>query len=113
MCKVARDIRPFKSVEDPGFRNLANCLVKLGAQYGCFEVDKALPSRHTIKRHAIHKADKKQKEVIKLLQNAIKANGFIGITTDMWTDDNNRSYLSLTFHFVEDGFLYHCVLAVD
>ena len=31
----------------------------------------------------------------------------------MWTDGNSRSYLSLTLHFVEKGFLHHCVIAVN
>ena len=34
-------------------------------------------------------------------------------TTDMWTDGNSRPYLSLTLHFVEKGFLHHCVIAVN
>ena len=31
----------------------------------------------------------------------------------MWNDFNSRSYLSLTLHFVEDGILHHCVVAVN
>ena len=92
---------------------MADCLVQLGAKYGHFDVHNVLPSRHTVKRHALQKADVKQHEIINHLQSAIKRNGFVGITTDMWNDFNSRSYLSLTLHFVEDGILHHCVVAVN
>ena len=110
---IAQDIRPFKAIENPGFLKLADCLVCLGAQYGNFDVKKALPSRHTAKRHAVQQVEEKQQEVINHFLSAIKANGYVGITTDMWTDGNSRSYLSLTLHFVEKGFLHHCVIAVN
>ena len=90
---IAQDISPFKAIEDPGFLKLADCLVRLGAQYGNFDVKKALPSRHTAKRHAFQQAEEKQQEVISHFLSAIKANGYVGITTDMWTDSNSRSYL--------------------
>ena len=93
---------------------MADCLVKLGAKYGHFEVNEVLPSLHTVKRKAIQKANEKQKEIMHVLQSALKRNGYIGISTDMWTDYNSRSYFSLTLHFVdENSILHHCVLAVD
>ena len=110
---IAKDIRPFKAIEDHGFKNMAKCLVQLGAKYGNFDVNEALPSRHTVKRHAVQQADVKQNQIIDHLQSAIKANGYVGLTTDMWTDYNSRSYLSLTLHFVVDGVLHHCVVAVN
>ena len=49
-------------------------------------MNKSLPSQHSVKRHAIRKAGEKQKEVIDYLELAINRNGYVGITTDMWTD---------------------------
>ena len=53
---------------------------------------KALPSRYTAKRHAVQQAEEKQQEVINHFLSAIKANRYVGITTDMWTDGNSRSF---------------------
>ena len=77
---IALDITLFKAVEDPGFRNMADCLVQLGAKYGRYDVNKALPPRHTVKRQAIRKANEKQKKIINHLQLALKRNGYVGIT---------------------------------
>ena len=46
---IARDIRPFNVIEDPGFRNMAACFVSLGTKCGRFDINKALPSQHTVK----------------------------------------------------------------
>ena len=55
---------------------MAKCLIQLGAKYGNFDVNEALPSRHTVKRYAVQQADVKQNQIIDHLQSAIKANGY-------------------------------------
>ena len=96
---IACNIWLFKAVEDPGFRNMADCLVQLDAKYGRFDENKALPSWHTVKPHAIQKFDEKQEKVINHLQSAVKRNGYVGITTCMWTDYSSRSYLFFKLSF--------------
>lgn len=36
---------------------------------------------------------------------------FVSITTDMWTSDSTRSYITVTCHFIHDDNLYSTVLA--
>ena len=110
---ISKDLRPFKAIEDPGFKNVAECLVGLGAKYGKFDITKALPSRNTVKRHAVDQADDLQKKIIGLMASAIAENGYVGITTDMWTDGNNRAYLSMTLHFCKSECFHYCVITVD
>jgi len=35
----------------------------------------------------------------------------LSITTDMWTSDYNKSYITVTCHFIFDNHLYSPVLA--
>ena len=104
---IAQDIRPFKAIEDQGFLNIAKLLVQLGAKYGNFDVKKALLSRHSLKRHAVKQADEVQKSIIAEMLSSIKHNGYVGITTDMWINDNNISFLSITLHYEKEACLHN------
>jgi len=80
---VAYDIRPFKSVEDNGFKAVVQFFVKLGAQHGLLNLEDVLPSRHTVNRLVVTKASDLQKTVMIHVLNAVKENKIVGITTDM------------------------------
>ena len=47
-----------------------------------------------------------------MLKSAINEYGIIGVTTDLWTDVKQRSYVSLTAHFVNNEKLQSRVLSV-
>ena len=47
-----------------------------------------------------------------MLKSAINEYGIIGVTTDLWTDVKQRSYVSLTAHFVNNENLQSQVLSV-
>ena len=95
---IAKNIRPFKAIGDHGFKNMAKCLVQLGAKYGNFDVNEALPSRHTVKRHAVQKADVKQNQIIDHLQSAIKANGYSLSVLPV--------FLAFSFSLLNDSFCF-------
>ena len=60
---IGPNIKPFKAIANPGFRNMADFLVYLGAKYGRFDANKVLPFQRTLKGHATRKVHEKQKEV--------------------------------------------------
>ena len=96
---VAADLRPFKSVEGQSFAKLAQTCFELGAKYGNTCGKLPIPSRHTIKRKVEESACKVKEDLAEELLLAIKSNGIVGITTDMWSDLKQRHYISLTGHY--------------
>ena len=56
-------------------------------------------TRNTIRSDIIN-IDEKEKE--KLYAYFESTNARISFTSDMWTSDQNKSYMSLTCHFVND-----------
>ena len=97
---VVKDMKPFSSIEETGFIQLANTLIEMGAKHRKMDASQLLPSRFTLKRHVDQKSKVFKSQQIDLVKSALQQYGSIGITTDLWTDLLLRHFLSITFHFV-------------
>ena len=97
---VASDLQPFKAVEENGLNELAQQAICISAKYGKISAAKLLPSRFTVKRLACDQAIEVKAYLAQAVNNAIKENGVIGMTQDMWSDIKQRHYLGLTVHLI-------------
>lgn len=88
---VAKDKLPISFVEGEGFRSLMKFIVR----------SYTVPCRQTI----ANRLKGRYKALEAKAQNRLKNASNFGITGDIWTDLNQRSYLGLTVHFVEDFIL--------
>lgn len=85
---ICKDFQPFSLVEHTGFNKL---IKTIAPHYN-------MPSRFTIKRLISDKFD--------LLSNNMKEkldNKKCTLTTDIWTDQQTRSFISVTVHFYDDN----------
>ena len=102
---VIKNCRPYKILDDAGLRNVAEILIKIGANYGSkVDVEHLLPHPTTIAR-SVKSLYEKNFEEVKTEVLTAASNGF-ALTTDLWTDNYLRkSFLALTFHFIRGGVL--------
>ena len=71
-----------------------------------------LPSRFTVKRLACDQAIEVKVYLAQAVNNAIKENGIIGMTPDMWSDIKQRHYLGILVYLISKGKLISATLAV-
>ena len=109
---VSWDIRPLASVEGKGMVELVQTAIAIGAKYGNMSAEKLLPSRNTVKRKLDQNAALLKTSIVGDVLTAIQQNGFVAITTDLWSDLKMRNFISLTVHFVKNQKLEKFVLAV-
>lgn len=84
---IVQDYQPLSVVADRGFRNL---VYELSPNY-------QLPSRKTLSEKLLPETYALTKEKLRgKLQNA----NFISITSDYWKGINDRTFLSLTAHYI-------------
>ena len=83
---LAKDMMPFDTVNDPGFKHLLNA----------FEPRYTPPDRKTIGTRYIQ--DLYQREKSRVLQQLNDVEAY-AITTDMWTSHAKQSYCAITVHF--------------
>ena len=100
---VCRDLRPLKSVEGAGMVNLVQAAIDVGAQHGKLDAKCVLPSRNTLKRKLVESAAECKISLSDSIKAAIKSNGIVGMTLDLWTDIKLRHFLCITAHFVENS----------
>ncbi|CAF3896809.1 unnamed protein product [Rotaria sp. Silwood1] len=106
---ICGDIRPFSIVDDPGFRNVAQECIRLGATYGNVDVNDVFRGEKTISRHIICIADELRDQVKDMLSISLKE-GSLTICPDYWTDCYKRiSYLAVTATFVTDEYSYQSI----
>ncbi|CAF1491119.1 unnamed protein product, partial [Rotaria sordida] len=106
---ICSDIRPFSIVDDPGFRNVAQECIRLGATFGNVDVNNVFRGEKTISRHIICVADELRDQVKDMLSMPLKE-GSLTICPDYWTDAYKRiSYLAVTVTFVTDGYSYQSI----
>lgn len=87
---ISADLLPLSVVEDSGFRNL----IKLA------EPRFSLPSRRYFSDNVIPSLYLQEKERI---ESSIANAEYCSFTTDLWTAKHqNRSYISLTIHFIDN-----------
>ncbi|XP_037962432.1 E3 SUMO-protein ligase ZBED1 [Plutella xylostella] len=95
---IVLDYQPLSIVEDVGFKILVN---KLNKKY-------TLPSRRTLSEKLLPRYYMRIKQE---LQNSLHQVEYISVTCDYWKGQNNRTYLSMTGHFILDFSLQSKTLA--
>lgn len=100
---TVKNCRPFRVVEDFGFRKVAEDLISIGAKYGPnVNIEHLLPHPTTISRN-LNKVYGFCFEKIKKEIATIKSNGY-GLTSDLWTDNFlKKTYIALTMHYIKEG----------
>ncbi len=83
-------MRPFKIVEDRGFRKL----MKTGRP------GYHLPSKETVSRDVKQVFAKCRQRIATMLQ---EYEGLLNFATDAWTSPNHKSYVATTVHFESKG----------
>lgn len=101
---VALDLRPFHSVECPGFQELCMEFVKLGQKYPEMtknDLVENLPGRKAVRNMVTTDALESKEHMKCLLRKAINQGG-LGCTLDLWTDKyKHNTYMALTANFYE------------
>lgn len=95
---VALDHQPLQIVENVGFINYSK---KLNPDY-------SLPSRKTLTHKLLHEKYSSCSNALKEILNQVES---VSVTTDMWTSDSGRAYLSVTVHFVNESRLQSFTLS--
>lgn len=95
---ISVDYQPLSLVDNIGFLENSKKLQPLYKP----------PSRKTLTMKLSLDEYNKIATILKSMLRSIKN---VSITTDMWTSDNNRAYLTVTCHFIFDDRLYSPVLA--
>lgn len=99
---VCLDLRPFHSVECPGFLELVMAGVKLGQKYPQMTKDdlvKNFPGRKAIKDMVTADALDSKESMKRLLRKAIDQGG-LGCTIDLWSDKyKHNTYMAMTANF--------------
>lgn len=100
---AVENCRPFKLVEDTGFKKVAEFLISVGATFGpSVDVKSLLPHSTTISRN-VKRIYNIYFEKVKTEICSIKEIGF-GLTSDLWTDNYiRRTYIAVTVHYIKDG----------
>ena len=89
---IARDMQPFDTVNDPGFRHL---LRELEPRY-------VPPDRKTIAIHYMPSLFDRQKERIHQQLSGITN---FAVTTDVWTSRAKHAYTGLTVHYIDSSYM--------
>ncbi|KAL4152780.1 hypothetical protein QTP88_000613 [Uroleucon formosanum] len=93
-----KDLQPFSVVEDTGFKEFVNML---NPSY-------KIPNRHTISKTLIPAAyEKCVNEVQSMILNELDK---ACLTTDCWTTRDNKSYIVITIHFINNNFNIKSIL---
>ena len=92
---IAKDAVPLSTVDKPGFRFMVS---KLNPRY-------QLPSHKHFSENEISKMYAEVRD--NLVTPLIKQAPFYYANTDMWTSGSNDAYITLTVHFISDGWELH------
>lgn len=110
---IAKDLRPYFSVECEGLRDFGFACMLIGQKYhnACRnDFIKAMPSRNTVKGTIGDMAKETRESIGALLKLAI-ASGGIAATTDTWTDNyRHTTYICVVAHIClaqNDAIMYH------
>ncbi|GAB0089483.1 zinc finger BED domain-containing protein 1-like [Sergentomyia squamirostris] len=102
---VVLDLRPMEAVAGAGMQEVCQSFYNLGASMSRpMSVKDIIPHPTTISRHVSAIAPPARKNLETIVYNVCKNSGGGGaMTTDLWTDrQRSKSYISLTFHYIED-----------
>ena len=87
---ITKDCRPISIVNDEGFVNI----MKIAT--GCNTYSAPCYSTITEKMHHIYS------EECKTLSSKLQAAPAVSLTADFWTSAQNKAYLGITVHFIEE-----------
>lgn len=87
---VCVDFQPLQVVENTGFQEYTRAL----------NPNYELPSRKILSEKFIPEQYSLAK---KATQEMLKVTDYIALTTDLWTSDSSKSYMTLTIHIIYDG----------
>ena len=107
MC--ALDIRPFSIVLGQGFCSLLQNVLDIGvASRNPMSIEDLLPDQVTVKRSLKMRCESTKKNLLSKVQYHFSCGLWAAFTMDIWTDDNHqKSYLSVTIHFIDDAWQLH------
>lgn len=117
---VVQDLRPFLAIEGDGLLDLLITMAQIGSRYPQLskeEIQKIIPSRRIVKRHAEIKANTMAETIVKLFRESLGFPGGFACTVDIWTETHTHtSYLGMTSHLtvlqdnkiVRHIFAFHC-----
>lgn len=97
---VVLDYQPFSFVENAGFREFVN---KLNSLY-------KIPDRKHLTNTMLAN---KYADAVSTVKKIINEVNYVSVTTDIWTSDSNKAYISLTCHFVYNDKLRSQVLSTN
>lgn len=97
---IVKDYQPLSIVEDSGFRNLIR---KLNPSY-------TLPSRKTLSEKLLPTYYTAHAEALKKILKDVE---HIALTADYWKASNDKTFLSLTAHYIYDDMLASKTLAAQ
>jgi len=95
---VAADIHPFRVISGDGFLDFAQMLVNSGAAHGKYDVRKVIPHRTSVSKKLPYKVS----EVKASLKAVISKKNYVALTSDGWTDDMLKIYVTITVHYFDN-----------
>lgn len=91
---IGSSVRPFSDVEDKGLRQLIEFACLLQRQF-------QMPSRFKVRRQLIRVVGALMVKVTKTIASEML---YYALTSDIWTSLAMESFISLTIHYLTDGF---------
>jgi len=95
---IVSDYQPLSIVENIGFKEYTNILQPLYTP----------PSRKLLSTKLL---PIEYNVIVSKLKGMLRTVLNVSVTTDMWTSDSNKAYITVTCHFIFDDILYSPVLA--
>lgn len=86
---IYEDLQPLQIVENKGFIKYTHAL---NSEY-------KLPNRKTLSEKLLQD---RHHEARTAVFNKLKSTDYLAVTTDMWSSDSNKCFLTITVHFIYD-----------
>lgn len=103
---ICLDFQPLSVVENKGFQEYTRKLQEMVLKTE--NIPYKLPNRKTLTNTLVKSEYNKE---IKNLREMLKVVQYVAITSDAWTSDSTKSFLTVTAHFVFNDTLHSWVLA--
>ena len=110
----AMDVHPLEIIEGPGFEQLAQNLINLGAKSGRLRIEDILPTQSTLSKRISQEADTATVELFSTVMPYIeKEQGSISLYN--WTDETKgMCYTNVTFHYIDENWCFNsCLLFTE
>lgn len=116
---VVKDIRPFRSVEGSGLKELLHSALFIARKYPMIskdDLDRFIPSRMTVRKDLEGKAKLIRQQIRQLFLLALTNPGGFSCTTDIWSDNfQQEKYICFTAHihlyekdeFIAENFVFY------